>query len=85
MLLFIQMFLVVLILGLSSAYQNQYDGELLFECPSSNQIVSKVASTHSNNAEDRVFDLACRDIDIASVALSAPSCSWPSKNIRTLK
>ena len=74
-----QLLFAVLIVGVSNAYQNSYDGELLFECMSNDQTISLIQSTHSNSAEDRVFELECKNIDLDTEPLDTPVCSWASK------
>lgn len=72
--LHVHVLVICVMMVITSAYQNTFDGDLLFECPSHDQTVSHVKSVHDNDAEDRVFDFQCRTLDVEISA--TPVCSW---------
>ena len=48
-------------------WDNVYAGTLDFVCPSG-QSLYKIKSEHSNQKEDRVFDLSCRSVPAGTLS-----------------
>lgn len=70
----------MIVLGYTeAAFQNTYDGELLFECPAHDQTIHLFKSAHDNGHEDRIFELDCKPVEIE--AGGTPACSWESMPI----
>ena len=63
--------LALLVLGLASAFDNEFDERLRRECPRG-QGISKIHSVHSNRKEDRRFDIECRPASHPSTTI----CQW---------
>ncbi|KAL4221739.1 hypothetical protein ACF0H5_019994 [Mactra antiquata] len=66
--------LIMSLVGMYGAYQNNFDGELNFMCPDG-QTFSRVHSVHSNGAEDRQFELECKLLEVDTAGQS-PHCEW---------
>ncbi|XP_059086893.1 hemagglutinin/amebocyte aggregation factor-like [Tigriopus californicus] len=60
----------LMLIGLASAWSNNYDRQLYFECPD-NESINNIKSVHNNHHEDRIWDFECR-----RSSLVLDSCSW---------
>ncbi|XP_033114803.1 hemagglutinin/amebocyte aggregation factor-like [Anneissia japonica] len=54
----------------SADWDNNWDSDLNFQCPS-NQAIYKIVSQHDNSKEDRLFEFFCR-----SFPVSFSKCTW---------
>jgi len=62
-------------LAASARWNNGWDGELKFHCPSS-QTITSFYSVHDNKREDRLFDIKCSN----SPVRSSGKCFWTKMN-----
>jgi len=58
-------------LAASARWNNDWDGQLNFVCPSS-QSISSFYSIHNNKKEDRLFDIKCSNSPVPS----SGNCIW---------
>ncbi|KAK3740219.1 hypothetical protein RRG08_054241 [Elysia crispata] len=56
----------------SEEFDNEWDGELSFECPSG-EVLTSVYSVHDNHREDRRWRLGCKK---APSGANPTTCSW---------
>ncbi|XP_071962465.1 dermatopontin-like [Antedon mediterranea] len=66
------LFALLMINHVIAGWQNSYDQEFTFTCPTG-QVIYKVKSQHSNSKEDRQFEFFCRSF---SASLPSSSCTW---------
>jgi len=74
--------LVYFVVAASGAYINNYDAEFFFKCKP-NQFVNHIASVHDNGAEDRRFEMTCKDVLPESEGGPPPHCIETGKQYRS--